>query len=258
MKNSYTLITGASSGIGLALAKEFALNKHNLILVARREQKLQTIARELKSAGIEVEVIVADLASNGGAEALFDTVQKKGLNVEMLVNNAGRGNSGEFAEQDADHMRGTLELNITALTMLSRLFMDQMKANGYGRILNMASVAGFMPGPGLAVYHATKAYVLSLSEALNVELKDSGVTVTASCPGPTESEFHDQAGTRNLKAFTLFSLMTATQVAQEAYAAMMEGKPFVVHGYLNQLMSVSPKIIPRSWVPKMVKSFLSK
>jgi len=258
MTISYTLITGASSGIGLAIAEEFARQKHHLILVARREGKLKELADKLKKFGVKVEVITADLAVNAGAEALFEKVQKQGLNVDILVNNAGRGNSGEFSEQAPDHMRGTLELNMTSLTILSRLFIDQMKINGYGRILNVASIAGFMPGPGLAVYHATKAYVLSLSEALNAELKGTGVSVTASCPGPTESEFHTQADTTSLKGFNMVSFMTAKQVAEEAYVALKKEQAFIIHGRLNQAFATTPKLMPRRWVPRIVKTFLAK
>jgi len=258
MTTNYTLITGASSGIGLALANEFASKKHNLILVARREQKLNEIAKDLVKQGIKVEVVTADLSVAGGAEQLFDKVKEKKLNVDVLVNNAGRGNSGEFCDQETDHMRGTLELNMTSLTVLTRLFVDEMKVRRHGHILNTASIAGFMPGPGFAVYHATKAYVLSLSEALNIELKGTGVSVTASCPGPTESEFHQHADTMELKSFKILSLMTAEQVAKEAYKAMQAGQSFVIHGRLNQALAVSPKLLPRRLVPKIVKTFMAK
>jgi len=257
MTKSHTLITGASSGIGLAFAEEFARQKHNLILVARREQKLQTIAQELTKNGCKVEVITADLAATGGAQALFEQVQNQGLKVDNLVNNAGRGNSSEFSGQDVEHMRGTLELNMVSLTLLSRLFISQMKADGYGHVINVSSTAGFMPAPGFAVYHATKAYVLSLSEALNLELKGTGVSVTASCPGLTESEFHVQSDFDKVKGFDKIPQMPARQVAEEAYAAMMAGRPYVVHGGMNKVLATLPKLIPRRWVPHLVKAYLT-
>jgi len=258
MENSYALVTGASSGIGLAIARELARNKHNLILVARRQAKLEQLAQSLASEGVAVEVIAADLLVEGGAEALFEQVESKGLMVDVLVNNAGRGNAGQFADQKLQHMRGTLALNIDALTTLSRLFLTGMLKRKQGRILNVASVAGFMPGPGFAVYHASKAYVLSLSEALNAELKGTGVTVTASCPGPTESEFHDHADTRSVKGFELLSMMSADEVAREAYVAMMEGQSFYVHGGLNKVMTSSPRFLPRRWLVSVVRRLMTQ
>jgi len=258
MKDSYALVTGASSGIGLAVAQELARNKHNLILVARRKSKLDQLAQTLSKEGVKVEVITADLMKANGAEALFDQVESKGFVVDVLVNNAGRGNAGDFADQELQHMRGTLALNMDALTTLSRLFLTNMLKRGQGRILNIASVAGFMPGPGFAVYHATKAYVLSLSEALNAELKGTGVAVTASCPGPTESEFHEHADTMSMKGFDMLSMMSAEAVAREAYTAMKEGRPFYVHGSLNKVMTTSPKFIPRRWVTSVVRKLMKQ
>ncbi len=250
---NYALLTGASSGIGLALAEVMAAAGHNLILVARREEKLRAIAEELQQRhGNTVVVHAADLSENAGADELYRRIQSEGLHVDILVNNAGRGNAGLFASQDVQHMRGTLELNMTTLTILSRLLISDMLTRGQGRVLNIASVAGFMPGPGFAVYHATKAYVLSLSEALHEELKGSGVSVTVSCPGPTESEFHDQAHTHDLKNFDLVAFMTAEKVAEQAYRAMMAGNPIVVHGVLNRALAASPKWMPRRWVPRLV------
>jgi len=257
MTATYTLVTGASSGIGLAFATEFAQQKHNLILVARREHILQKIAQELETKDVSVEVVPADLAATGGAEALFREVESRGLQVDILVNNAGRGNTSKFCEQNVQHMRGTQELNMISLTLLSRLFISKMEANGYGRVINVASTAAFMPAPGFAVYHASKAYVLSLSEALNIELKGTGVSVTASCPGLTESEFHVHADFVNVKGFDKIPQMPARQVAQEAYAAMMAGRSLVLHGYLNKALATLPKLIPRRWVPYLVKAYLT-
>ena len=258
METNYTLITGASSGIGLALAKHFASKKHNLILVARREKKLKEVATSLRKYGIKVQVFAADLANSDGAEALYQLTKDKKLSVDILVNNAGRGNTGEFCDQDAEHMKGTMELNMVSLAILSRLYLEDMKKAKQGRILNIASIAAFMPGPGFAIYHATKAFVLSLSEALNAELSGSGISVTASCPGPTESEFHQHAETLDLKGFKLLSLMSAEKVAEEAYIALQAGKPTVIHGIINQALATSPKLMPRRLVPTVVGKMMAK
>ena len=145
-----------------------------------------------------------------------------------------------------------------SMSILSRLFLDNMRQNKQGHILNIASVAGFMPGPGFAVYHASKAFVLSLSEALNTELAGTGVSVTVSCPGPTESEFHQHAETLDLKTFKLLTLMPAEQVAKEAYTAMKAGKSLVIHGLINQALATSPKLLPRRFVPAIVKKMMAK
>jgi len=258
MDTSYTLITGASSGIGLALAKQFASQKHNLILVARRKTKLTEAATLLRKEGIKVQIFTADLATTDGAQTLYQEIKDKKLCVDTLVNNAGRGNAGEFCDQDYVQMQGTMQLNMASMTVLTRLFLDDMKHAKHGYILNIASVAAFMPGPGFAIYHATKAFVLSLSEALHNELEGTGISVTASCPGPTESEFHQHADTADLKPFKLISLMTAEQVAQEAYQAMKERKPFVIHGLMNQVMTSTPKILPRKFVTALVRKLMTK
>lgn len=258
MTSTYALITGASSGIGLALARHFASKKHNLILVARRENKLKEIASEIESTGVKVEVITADLATSEGAEALYQKTKDLNLSVDILVNNAGRGNLGEFSDQDLGQMKGTMELNMISLTVLTRLFLEDMKKNKHGHILNIASIAGFVAGPGFAVYHATKAFVLSLSEALNSELKGTGVTVTASCPGPTESEFHQKADTESLKSAKLIQYMTAEQVSEEAYNAMKAGKSIVIHGLLNQALAATPKLMPRRLATKIASSVLAQ
>lgn len=250
---SYALITGASSGIGRALAFELASHGHPLILVARREAMLRELEEALHLRyGTKTQVFTADLSVQEGAQKLYQQVSDAGLCVGILVNNAGRGNAGMFAEQAADEMHATIELNVQSLTTLTRLFLPSMQARGTGKILNLASVAGFLPGPGFAVYHATKAFVLSLSEALNTELRGSGVSVTASCPGPTESEFHEKANTFKLKHFDLVAMMSAEKVAAQAYEAMMRGDSFVVHGMMNRMLSSSPKLLPRRWVPGIV------
>ncbi len=251
------LITGASSGIGLALAHQFASENWNLVLVARRQGQLERIASELRlKYSIESQAIGFDLASENAARALFDEVRFRNLEINCLVNNAGRGHFGPFMEQDWKTNEETIFLNITVLTSLCRIFGKEMVKRGDGRILNIASIAGFLPGPNFAVYHASKAYVLSLSRALDAELRPAGVSVTTSCPGPTESEFFDKAGSDKIKAKELISLMSAEKVAKQAYKATMQRQPVVVHGLLNRLMSETPRFIPTTWMAPIVKAVL--
>ncbi|WLQ11281.1 SDR family oxidoreductase [Hahella aquimaris] len=257
MSAKTVLITGASSGIGLALARVFARNGWNLALVARRSDNLERLATELKEKyGADSQCIGFDLTADNAARALYDEVRFRNLRIDCLVNNAGRGYFGSFIERDYQLEEETIYLNVTVLTSLCKLFGRDMVEQGGGRILNIASIAGFMPGPNFAVYHATKAYVLSLSRAIHAELKSQGVTVTASCPGPTETEFFDKAGTGVLKAMEYIRRMPAEKVAEQAYEAMMKGKPVVVHGMLNKVMVESPRLVPKSWVAPVVKSLM--
>ena len=188
------LITGASAGIGEALAKRFASDHHGVILVARRKQKLEQLAYDLREIhGVQAHVFECDLSEPGAATALKARLDEADLEVEFLVNNAGLGQNGLFHELDASRMSAMLQVNVTALTELTRVFLPEMVARKRGRILNVGSVAGFQPGPRMAVYYATKAYVLSLTEALVEELRGSGVTITNLSPGATESEFSEGA-----------------------------------------------------------------
>ena len=187
--NKTALITGASGGIGYELAKLFAHDHYNLVLVARSASKLSQLADGLqRQFGISAKPLVADLAAPGAARRLFDQLGREGTAVDLLVNNAAYGIYGEFAGMPLEEIAGQIELNIAALTLLTRLFLPQMVERKYGRVLNIASTAGFQPGPLMAVY-ASKAYVISFSEAIANELKGSGVTVTCLCPGPTDTGF---------------------------------------------------------------------
>lgn len=251
------LITGASSGIGVALARQFAEQGWNLILVARRQANLEELSRELrKEYNCQSHTIAFDLTKDHAARSLYDEVKLQNLNVDCLVNNAGRGHYGSFPELDWQMEEDTIYLNVTVLTSLCKLFSKDMVSKGEGRILNIASIAGFMPGPNMAVYYATKAYVNSLSCALHAELKESGVTVTVSCPGPTESEFFDKAGTGELKAMEYIKRMSAEDVANQAYTATMKGQSMVVHGWLNQLMTEAPRVLPRAWIAPIVRTLV--
>ncbi len=181
---STVLITGASGGIGYELAKLFARDHHNLVLIARSSDKLAQVAKELQAHGVTVKTIALDLAEPPAPKFLFDQLQREGVAIDILINNAGFGAFGDFAQMPEQEILGQIDLNITALTALTRLFLPPMVQRRSGRIMNVASTAGFQPGPLMAVYYATKAYVISFSEAIANELHDSGVTVTCFCPEP--------------------------------------------------------------------------
>ena len=194
------LITGASSGIGLELARIFASHRHDVVLVARTESKLRELARECEASGVRAHVIPADLSKAGAAQTVVDGVAALGLEIDVLVNNAGLGRYGPFIDMAPGSELEMIQVNVVALTELTRRFLPAMVARRRGRILNVASTAAFLPGPLMAVYYATKAYVLSFSEAIANELEGTGVTVTAFCPGPVDSGFQGGREARGLQA----------------------------------------------------------
>jgi hypothetical protein len=246
-----TLITGASGGIGLELAHVFAAHGHPLILVARSTAKLEALAAELQAKyKVDVAVIAADLGAPGAATALHAEVAKRGLTVEILVNNAGFGLYGPYLELDGDEELKMIQLNISALTDLTKRFLPGMVQRGRGGVLNVASTAAFQPGPGMAVYYATKAYVLSYSEALHHELKGTGVTVTALCPGPTRSGFQAVAGFGAKPAIERV-MMEARPVAQEGYDAFMKKEAVRIPGTFNKLGAFSIRLVPRRTAVKV-------
>ena len=255
----YTLITGASSGIGYELAKVFAKQKHNLILVARNSEKLERLSAELEAKyAIKAEVIPADLSLVGAAHQLFYAVQKRGLAVETLVNNAGLGDHGTFLSADLKRQMEMIQVNIVALTELTKLFLPAMTESKSGRILNVASTAAFQPGPLMSVYYATKAYVLFFSEGLAEELKNTGVTVTTLCPGPTTSGFQEAANMKNVALMTTLKLPSSEDVAIYGYKALMRGKAVAVHGSVNHLMASTVGLMPRAWARKLVMKLQEK
>lgn len=240
----YALITGASSGIGLELAGILAEKKHNLILVARREDiLLDRKAAWEQQFGIHVETCALDLSLPGSAGGLHDFCTARGLRVGILVNNAGFGDYGAFDAAKLDTYRHMLQLNVTTLTELTGLFLEGMKQRGSGRILNVASLAGFMPGPNFAVYAASKAYVMHFTEALNYELRGSGVSATVLCPGITETGFVSRAGMASA-ALAQGGLMDARSVAQTGYDGMMAGSLNVVPGWKNKLSAFACMTTP--------------
>ena len=244
------LITGASAGIGRELARCFAADGHELLLVARRLPELQALCAELEQRyQVKARAIACDLSSPSALEQLLAEVA--GLELAYLVNNAGFGTCGSFAELPAEREAAMVELNVTAVLRLTRAVLPQMLARRSGRILNVGSTAGFQPGAYMATYYATKAFVNSFSEALMYELKGSGVSVTLSCPGPTQTEFGDVSGVNRTRLFKL-GAAPAASVAKQAYQAMQRGRTVVVHGLLNwlgtQLLRISPRAAVRAVV----------
>lgn len=236
------LITGASSGIGYELAKVCAAAGHDIIAVARREGLLHSLQRELEQAhGVKVWVYVADLTEAANRQALFDWVQAQPIALYALVNNAGFGYLQPFAETDWDTQNAMLQLNMVALTHLTRLFLPGLIAQGQGRIMNVASTAAFVPGPYMAVYYASKAYVQSFTEAIASELSGTGVTATVLCPGPTASEFQARANLDHIKLLTS-GLATSAEVAAYGYRVMEAGKRTAIYGWTNRLLAVASRL----------------
>lgn len=249
------LITGASAGLGLEFAKLFAADGHNLVLVARRQEKLEALADELESAhGVEISVVAQDLSLPEAPQQVFDTVRDAGTHIDFLVNNAGLGNKGLFHESALEREMSMVHVNMGALTALTRLFLPGMIARGFGRVLNIASTAGFQAGPGMSVYFATKAYVISFSEGLSFELKGTGVTVTAHCPGATHTEFAKEAGIENTLLVKV-GAADAPSTALDAYRAMNRGKVIAIHGFRNWfgafMVRFSPRALIRSITAKL-------
>jgi len=243
------LITGASGGIGLELARLTAQGGHDVILVARSEDALRKVAVSLSGThGVRAEVIAADLSEAGSPAAIVERIRNLGMRVEVLINNAGFGDWGRFAEQDPRRQLDVIQVNVAALTQLTRLILPGMVAAKRGRILNVASTAGFAPGPLMAVYYATKAYVVSLSEALANELKGTGVTVTVLCPGPTRTGFAAAAGVGQSNLFRNPGVMEVGPVAQAGYTGMMQGRVMVIPGLANKLLIQSIRVSPRALV----------
>ncbi len=248
------LITGASSGMGLELARVFARDGHNLILVARSTGKLQQLANELnKQYNVNATVISADLSQVSSVEKIHQKLQQENITIHYLVNNAGFGDFGFFIEGDWNKIEQMINVNITSLTYFTRLFLPLMVRNGFGRIMNVASTAAFQPGPTMSVYYATKAYVLHFSEAIGNELEGTGVTVTALCPGATESGFQAVAKLEESKLVKGRKLPTSRSVAEYGYKAMMKGRAVAIPGLFNWLMAQGPRFAPRSWVVKIAR-----
>jgi len=251
MAEGKALITGASSGIGAAIAEQLAARSYDLILVARRRERLEEQAAALaKRHGVDAKIVALDLGARGGAQALVDEVTSTHGEVDILVNNAGFGVYGYMAEASIERTLEMVELNMTAVTLLTHTFVKPMVKRGRGRILQIASIGAYQPSPYYAVYSATKSYVLSFSEALHYELRGTGVSVTTSCPGLTDTEFHSVANHKKpawMKAVT----MSADQVAAISIRAMMKGKRTVIPGFVNWLSAVTALRMPKFLVIPM-------
>ena len=255
--NQTALITGASAGIGRELAKLFARDHYNLVLVARNATRLGQVADELqREFGIAAKPVPLDLTATAAPQFLFDQLQREHIAIDVLVNNAGYGKLGAFVDIPYSETSGQIELNIVALTHLTKLLLAPMLERKSGRILNVASTAGFQPGPLMAVYYATKAYVISFSEALANELKGTGVTVTCLCPGATDTEFQTRAGTEQTTLFRRTRPMDAATVARDGYRALMDGRSLVISGFTNRLLAQSLRISPRRLVTAVSRKFL--
>ncbi len=254
MSRPTALVTGASSGIGWELAKLLAEDGYDLVFVARRGKKLEELGRDLTAAfGVQVKVIAKDLSDAKAPAEIFAGLEKAGLAIEVLVNDAGFGVYGPFAKTDRGKELEMIQVNIVALTHLTKLLLPNMLERASGRILNLASTAAFQPGPLMAVYYATKAYVLSFSEALANELEGSGVTVTALCPGPTETEFQKDAGLEDTRLFQSPLVMDARAVARAGYEGMKKGKRVVIPGLGNKLLVQSERLTPRRLVTAIAR-----
>lgn len=249
------LVTGASAGLGKEYAWLFAADGHDVVLVARRKDKLEELAREIeaKHANVKAHVLAEDLAAPGAAERIANALRERKIEIEFLVNNAGFGAAGAFAESELGRQLEMIQVNVVVLTTLTRLVLPDMIARKSGRILNVGSTAGFLPGPFMSVYYATKAYVNSFTEALSVELAGTGVTATVSCPGATATEFAGVAGNDKSALFES-GVMTAAEVAKDGYDAMMHGEPLAVAGFKNKMKIASLRIAPRG----MARSIAAK
>ena len=256
IRTSTALITGASSGIGESLARQLAAHGADLILVARTEDRLHALAAELGARyRVQVHVLPADLNLPGAASQLHAAVQARGLNVDILVNNAGLGGYGEFSAQPPAEIDRMIAVNIGALTGLTRAFLPDMLTRGRGRVLNVASTAAFQPGPMMAVYYATKAYVLSFSEAIAEEVAGSGVSVTALCPGPVRTGFQavSRLGESDLLSGPArLAILSADEVARLGVRGMLVGQRVVVAGRLNRVQTLLPRLLPRAVVTRLI------
>lgn len=249
---SYALITGASGGLGYEFAKIFAQKKYNLVLVARTKERLEEIQKELEETyNVEIKIITADLSSISDIQHLYEKTKKEKLLIEIVVNNAGFGTYGTFQQIDMQKQIEEISVNVTALTIITQLFLPDMVERKSGKILNVASMAAFLPGPLMAVYYATKAYVLSFSQAVNYENKGTGVSITALCPGPTKTGFEQHANMKNSKLFKS-NVMDAHSVAQAGVDGLMQGKTVVIPGWRNWISAKFARFVPTNLAMKIV------
>ena len=252
------LVTGASAGIGVDLAECFAEDGYDVILAARTERALREVADRLaKTCGVATTPIAADLGAVGGGRKLAEEIRKKGLTVDVLVNNAGYGQAGGFNGSDLDVQLGMIDLNDRALVELTHIYWPSMVANRRGGVLNVASTAAFQPGPLMAVYYASKAFVLSFSEALWEEARDTGVKVSCLCPGPTVSKFRERAGTGKTRLSQVGTPMSSMSVARMGYDAWQDNKRVRITGFRNRLTARLVPLLPRKTLLRIVRNIQS-
>ncbi|MCR5101998.1 MAG: SDR family oxidoreductase [Butyrivibrio sp.] len=250
------LITGASSGFGYEFSKIFASKGYDLVLIARSEDRLISIKKKLeKKYSIKVYVLVQDLSLENSGKKVYDYTKDNGLAVDILINNAGFGDYGRFADSSLEKQLQMINLNDRVLTELTHLFLRNMIINKSGKILNVASIASFEAGPMMSVYYASKAYVLSFTESLACELKGTGVTVTALCPGPTETGFTKGAEMPDSRLADSFRFTKASDVARYGYKSLMKGEVIAIPGILNKMGVLAVKFLPRSFVRDIVYRF---
>ena len=249
------LVTGASSGIGADLARELAKDGHDLVLSARTVPPMQSLADELRRHGANSIVIAADLAKPGAAGEMAGEIETRGLQIDVLIANAGLGGIGRFDQMDPQRIGDMLMINVVALTELTRVVVPGMVARGRGKVLLVASTASFQPGPRMAVYFATKSYVLSLGEALTYELRNSGVTVTTLCPGATATNFFNAAGANEI---ALQPAMSASQVARIGYRALKAGRRVAITGMLNRILALGGRHAPHSLTLPATAALMSR
>ena len=250
------LITGASGGIGLELARLCAKGGHDVILIARNGPKLEELGKYLAGMyGVRAEIIVADLRDPEAPRAIMDEVAARGMGVDVLVNNAGFGDWGLFGRASLERQLAMIQVNITALTELTRLALPRMVTQRKGRILNVGSTASFAPGPLMAVYYASKAFVLSFSQAIGDELRSTGITVTALCPGPTRTGFATEAGAGDSNLFNGPNVMAVEPVALAGYRGMMRGTSVVIPGVANKLLILGTRTAPRWLLVRITRWF---
>lgn len=253
--NKTVLITGPTSGIGYELAKLFAKDGYGLVLIARNGPKLLDLKSEFeKEHSIFVKIIEKDLSRPSAPQEIFEALQKDSITIDILVNNAGYTNFGFFSKTDLKTELEMIQLNMTSLTHLTKLFLPEMVKRGQGKILNVASTAAFQPGPLMAVYYASKAYVLSFSEAIARELKGTGVTVTALCPGPTRTGFQKRGDIEGTRLVRSDLIMEAEPVARLGFLGLMKGKTVVVPGFKNKIFAFSSRLIPRDLMTRIVRA----
>ncbi len=257
MAKETVLITGASSGLGMELAKLFAADGSDLVLVARREERLIELADELKSEhGIEVHVLPKDLSKKTAPKEIFNHLNKENIEINVVVNNAGFGNKGSIAELDTDLQLDMIQVNLVALTHLTRLFITGIIERGYGGILNVGSLAGFQPGPNLAVYYATKAYVLSFTEALAEEISNPNIKISCLAPGPVKTEFGEKSDLEDSLLFKM-SLMEMAPVVKAGYEGFRKGQTIIIPGLKQQIVPFLNRFTPRLLVRKIAKKLNS-